>query len=150
MAAGGARPRLLLGRADGLERDIREPLAGAAPALRSAFAWTIGYDTIYALQDARDDAIVGIRSTARLFGARVRLGVSAVLCRGRGAGSRGDRSRGRRAVALVGWLAYCGPSRLAGSQVEGADAATALRLFRSNRDAGLILFAGIALQGWVG
>ena len=34
----------------------------------SAFAWTIGYDTIYALQDARDDAIVGIRSTARLFG----------------------------------------------------------------------------------
>jgi 4-hydroxybenzoate polyprenyltransferase len=33
----------------------------------SAFAWTIGYDTIYALQDARDDAIVGIRSTARLF-----------------------------------------------------------------------------------
>ena len=41
----------------------------------SAFAWTIGYDTIYALQDARDDAIVGIRSTARLFGARARLGV---------------------------------------------------------------------------
>ena len=32
----------------------------------SAFTWTIGYDTIYALQDARDDAIVGIRSTARL------------------------------------------------------------------------------------
>ena len=41
----------------------------------SAFAWTIGYDTIYALQDARDDAIVGIRSTARLFGQRVTLGV---------------------------------------------------------------------------
>ena len=41
----------------------------------SAFSWTIGYDTIYALQDARDDAIVGIRSTARLFGARARLGV---------------------------------------------------------------------------
>ncbi len=34
----------------------------------SAFCWTIGYDTIYALQDARDDAVVGIRSTARLFG----------------------------------------------------------------------------------
>ena len=44
----------------------------APPALllyASAFCWTIGYDTIYALQDARDDAIVGIKSTARLFGA---------------------------------------------------------------------------------
>ena len=41
----------------------------------SAFSWTIGYDTIYAMQDARDDAIVGIRSTARLFGRNARLGV---------------------------------------------------------------------------
>ena len=43
----------------------------APPALllyAAAFCWTIGYDTIYALQDARDDAIVGIKSTARLFG----------------------------------------------------------------------------------
>jgi 4-hydroxybenzoate polyprenyltransferase len=31
-------------------------------------AWVIGYDTIYALQDIEDDAIVGVRSTARLFG----------------------------------------------------------------------------------
>ncbi|MBL8542685.1 MAG: 4-hydroxybenzoate octaprenyltransferase [Hyphomonadaceae bacterium] len=31
-------------------------------------AWTIGYDTIYALQDREDDALVGVRSTARLFG----------------------------------------------------------------------------------
>ena len=41
----------------------------------SAFCWTIGYDTIYAMQDARDDAIVGIRSTARLFGENTQLGV---------------------------------------------------------------------------
>ena len=40
----------------------------------AAFCWTIGYDTIYAQQDARDDAIVGIRSTARLFGAQARAG----------------------------------------------------------------------------
>ena len=44
--------------------------------MSSAFCWTIGYDTIYALQDARDDAIVGIRSTARLFGENARLGVA--------------------------------------------------------------------------
>jgi len=34
--------------------------------------WTIGYDTIYALQDKEDDAIIGVRSTARLFGRRSR------------------------------------------------------------------------------
>ncbi|RZA23944.1 MAG: 4-hydroxybenzoate octaprenyltransferase, partial [Lysobacteraceae bacterium] len=34
--------------------------------------WTIGYDTIYALQDIEDDALIGVKSTARLFGARVR------------------------------------------------------------------------------
>ena len=34
--------------------------------------------------------------------------------------------------------------------MDGASPATALRLFRSNRDAGLILFAGLALNGWVG
>ncbi|MBN9316939.1 MAG: 4-hydroxybenzoate octaprenyltransferase [Devosia sp.] len=35
--------------------------------------WTIGYDTIYALQDMEDDALIGVRSTARLFGRRARL-----------------------------------------------------------------------------
>jgi 4-hydroxybenzoate polyprenyltransferase len=34
--------------------------------------WTIGYDTIYALQDVEDDALIGVRSTARLFGDRAR------------------------------------------------------------------------------
>lgn len=34
--------------------------------------WTIGYDTIYALQDIEDDALVGVKSTARLFGRRAR------------------------------------------------------------------------------
>ena len=38
--------------------------------------WTIGYDTIYACQDSKDDAIIGIKSTARKFGKRVRLGVA--------------------------------------------------------------------------
>lgn len=38
-------------------------------------AWTVGYDTIYALQDIEDDAVIGIRSTARRFGQRLRLGV---------------------------------------------------------------------------
>ncbi len=40
--------------------------------------WTIGYDTIYACQDAEDDALIGVKSTARLFGNKVKLGVGAV------------------------------------------------------------------------
>ena len=39
-------------------------------------AWVIGYDTIYACQDKEDDAIVGVRSTARLFGDHARLAVA--------------------------------------------------------------------------
>ncbi len=39
-------------------------------------AWTIGYDTIYALQDREDDALVGVRSTARLFASKWRLWTS--------------------------------------------------------------------------
>ena len=37
--------------------------------------WTVGYDTIYACQDIEDDAIIGVKSTARRFGKRVKLGV---------------------------------------------------------------------------
>jgi 4-hydroxybenzoate polyprenyltransferase len=116
----------------------------------SAFAWTIGYDTIYALQDARDDAIVGIRSTARLFGTRVKHGVGAFYIVTAALALAAIESAGGGAIALVGWLGFCAHLAWQTSQVEGADPATALRLFRSNRDAGLILFAGITVQGWFG
>jgi 4-hydroxybenzoate polyprenyltransferase len=116
----------------------------------SAFAWTIGYDTIYALQDARDDAIVGIRSTARLFGQRVTLGVGLFYAAGAALALTAIELAGGGAIALIGWLAYVAHLAWQTSQVEGANAAKALGLFRSNRDAGFILFAGVALQGWLG
>jgi 4-hydroxybenzoate polyprenyltransferase len=115
----------------------------------SAFAWTIGYDTIYALQDARDDAIVGIRSTARLFSARVKLGVGAFYAATAALALAAIEAAGGGAIALIGWLAFCAHLAWQTSQVEGAEPPTALKLFRSNRDAGSILFAGIALQGWL-
>jgi 4-hydroxybenzoate polyprenyltransferase len=116
----------------------------------SAFAWTIGYDTIYALQDARDDAIVGIRSTARLFGRRVTLGVGLFYAAGAALALTAIELAGGGAIALLGWLAFCAHLAWQATQVEGADAPTALKLFRSNRDAGFLLFAGVALQGWLG
>jgi 4-hydroxybenzoate polyprenyltransferase len=124
----------------------------AAPILLylSAFAWTIGYDTIYALQDARDDAIVGIRSTARLFGARARLGVGLFYAASAALAFAAIERAGGGAIALIGWLAFSAHLAWQVSRIEGADPAIALKLFLSNRDAGLILFAGIALQGWLG
>ena len=116
----------------------------------SAFAWTIGYDTIYAMQDARDDAIVGIRSTARLFGSNTPLGVGLFYAAAALLALVAILLVGAGPIALIGWLAYAGHLAWQVSKVEGADATTALRLFRSNRDAGFLLFAGIALQGWVG
>jgi 4-hydroxybenzoate polyprenyltransferase len=126
-------------------------LAPAAVLLYfSAFCWTIGYDTIYALQDARDDAVVGIRSTARLFGSNARLGVALFYAAAAALALAAILMVGVGPLALIGWLAYAAHLAWQAAKVEGADPATALALFRSNRDAGLILFAGIALQGWMG
>lgn len=125
----------------------------AAPVLvyLAAVIWTIGYDTIYALQDIEDDEIAGIKSSARLFGARVREAVAACYA---------------AAVALlfaalwliegIGPVAYIAVA-LFGAHLlwqvvtlDRADGARALRLFRSNRDAGLILFAGWSLAALIG
>jgi 4-hydroxybenzoate polyprenyltransferase len=114
----------------------------------AAIFWTMGYDTIYALQDVKDDAIVGIGSTARFFGRNVRAGVAclyalSVLC---AAGA--ILAAGAHCLALAGLAAFAAHlswqvnSPGSGESVE-AEGARALRLFRSNRDAGLLLFAGL-------
>jgi 4-hydroxybenzoate polyprenyltransferase len=113
----------------------------------AAVLWTIGYDTIYAIQDARDDPAAGIKSTARLFGASVRPAIAVIylgavaLVEGAliraGVGDSVLAQGGVVAFALhLGWQVW---------RIDAADPARALALFRSNRDAGLILFAGLAL-----
>ena len=120
----------------------------APPALwlyAAAICWTIGYDTIYAMQDARDDAIVGVRSTARLFGARAKEGVGlfyagAVLCAGLAVATAGGG-----AMAIAGVAAFAAHLAWQVIVVAPGNPAQALRLFRANRDAGLLLFAGLTL-----
>ncbi len=120
-----------------------------APALflyAGSIAWVIGYDTIYAHQDTEDDALIGVKSTARLFGARthralivfyslavILVGVAISLA---GAGFSAWLGLAVFAVHL-GW-------QIARLRID--DPALCLRIFKSNRDAGLLLFAGMLVD----
>jgi 4-hydroxybenzoate polyprenyltransferase len=114
-----------------------------------SIAWVIGYDTIYAHQDRDDDALIGIKSTALLFGERTKplLVVFYTLA--------------VTLLALAGWSAGTGPVfalGLLGFAVHLAwqvwrldidDPEVCLLVFKTNRDAGLILFAALVLDALV-
>ena len=107
--------------------------------------WTLGYDTIYALQDIEDDAMVGVKSSARRLGAGVGRGVTifyalAILMAGL-AGFAADLGP----LFWLGLAAYAAHLILQVRKLRLDDAALALKLFKSNREAGLILLAAIAL-----
>ncbi len=112
-----------------------------------AVCWTVGYDTIYAVQDARDDPAAGIRSTARLFGGRVRIGVGLIYAATVVLVEASLMAAGLMTALPAQAGLACFAAHLASQvwRLDGQDSAGALRLFRSNRDAGLILFAGLAL-----
>ena len=113
-----------------------------------SIAWVIAYDTIYAHQDREDDALIGIKSTAILFGPRTRpllaafSAVAVIL------------------IGIAGWLAGAGLIFAIGLAAFGAhlawqirrldiaDPLLCLRIFKSNRDAGLILFGAMILDAY--
>ena len=108
-----------------------------------SIAWVIGYDTIYAHQDAEDDALIGIKSTALLFGARTRpalmafYGLAVILI------GVALHLAGARWAAWIGLAAFAVHLALQVRRLEIGDPALCLRIFKSNRDAGLLLFAGL-------
>ncbi|WP_262268492.1 MULTISPECIES: 4-hydroxybenzoate octaprenyltransferase [Microvirga] len=111
-----------------------------------SIAWVVGYDTIYALQDIEDDEIAGIKSSARYFGENVRLGVAIcyALTLVSVTASLGLAGAGLASFAGLGLFALHLGWQVA--RIDPSDGAGALRLFRSNRDAGLILFAALTLD----
>jgi 4-hydroxybenzoate polyprenyltransferase len=129
------------------------PLAIATPALflyAGGVVWTLGYDTIYAVQDLEDDALAGVKSSARRLGAAAPQAVTlfyllAVIL-----------------AACAGWTGGLGPLFLPGVGLYAAsllyqplrlkldDPAQALRLFRSNTLSGALLFAAVAAGTWRG
>jgi 4-hydroxybenzoate polyprenyltransferase len=111
-----------------------------------SIAWVIGYDTIYAHQDAEDDALIGIKSTARLFGARTGPALAvfyalAVVLIGVALGLAGAGY-----LAWMGLVAFSAHLVWQIRRLQIGDPALCLRLFKSNRDAGLLLFAGLLVD----
>jgi 4-hydroxybenzoate polyprenyltransferase len=115
----------------------------------AAILWTMGYDTIYALQDIRDDSVIGVRSTARLFGARVRLAVGLLFAAAVIFAQAALLAAKVGLLAQLGLLAFAAHLLWQVHSIDPDDQRKALMLFRSNRDAGLLLFVGIALDGIV-
>jgi 4-hydroxybenzoate polyprenyltransferase len=129
---------------------------GLAPVLLylSGIAWTLFYDTIYAHQDTEDDALIGVKSTARLFADRspvwlrgflvltVLLMAAAVIV-----ALAPLASLPAMGVALCGVWAFGWHMTLQLARLDINDPENCLRLFRSNRNAGLIpaLFFAIAV-----
>ena len=124
----------------------------AAPALTlyaAGFLWTLGYDTIYAHQDKVDDALIGVKSSARLLGAATPRWLwffyAAALA----------------LIGVAGWLAQMGPGfypilALAGVHLawqvhtlELDDPGSCLARFRSNREFGGLVFLAL-LAGKIG
>ena len=122
--------------------------AAWASLYAAAILWDLGFDTIYAHQDREDDALVGVRSTARLFGRHTRPFLAACYL------------AAVAMLALSGWLVGLGPwfypvlalpAGLLARQVLALDIddpAGCLRLFRANREAGLAVGLAI-LAGWL-
>jgi 4-hydroxybenzoate polyprenyltransferase len=111
-----------------------------------SISWVIGYDTIYAHQDRDDDALIGVKSTALLFGARTKpmLAVfygAAVLLLG-----AAGWTAGAGLVFTLGLAAFAGHLVWQVVRLDIADPDNCLAVFKSDRDAGLILFAGLLLD----
>jgi 4-hydroxybenzoate polyprenyltransferase len=111
-----------------------------------SIAWVIGYDTIYAHQDREDDALIGVKSTALLFGERTRpmlasFYVLAVVLIGL-AGAMADG----RWIFAIGLLAFAAHLAWQVIRLDIHDPAHCLMLFKSNRDAGLLLFAAMLIE----
>ena len=110
-----------------------------------AIAWTIGYDTIYAHQDKEDDALIGVRSTARLFGERTRqwlvglYGLTVVLM---------ALSFWLAGVGIVAWLGLAAAALMFAWQIRTLDIddpEQCLALFKFNHVVGFAIFLALVL-----
>ena len=115
----------------------------------AGIAWTLVYDTIYAHQDKEDDALIGVRSTARLFGERSQSWIDAfyalaLICM-------------VAALIIATWKLWMAlllvPTGLhfywQTRRLDVNDAQRCLTIFRANRDTGLLIAAATVAAGWL-
>ena len=126
----------------------------AAPIILyiAGIAWTLHYDTIYAHQDKEDDALIGVKSTARLFAANTRPALilfAALAVTGAGAASAVALEGPALFAALSGVVAYGAHMAWQLWRLDIDDPDMCLRLFRQNRDTGLILLIAFLIAGLV-
>jgi 4-hydroxybenzoate polyprenyltransferase len=120
--------------------DVDEP---AILLYVGAIMWTIGYDTIYAHQDKEDDAIVGVKSTARLFGENTKAWLivlygGALMCF---AVAFANAQVPMPSMAgLIAAAVHMGRQILV---LEIDDGDQCLKLFRSNNQVGWLIFLGL-------
>jgi 4-hydroxybenzoate polyprenyltransferase len=111
-----------------------------------AISWVIGYDTIYAHQDREDDALIGIKSTALLFNERTKpmlavfYALTVILI------ALAGWSAGAGLIFALGLAAFAAHLAWQIARLKIDDPGVCLAVFKSNRDAGLILFAALTLQ----
>jgi 4-hydroxybenzoate polyprenyltransferase len=111
-----------------------------------AISWVIGYDTIYAHQDREDDALIGIKSTALLFRERTKPMLALFYALAVALIALAGWSAGAGLVFALGLLAFAAHLAWQIARLDVDDPIDCLVVFKSNRDAGLILFAGLVLD----
>lgn len=117
----------------------------------SGIAWTLFYDTIYAHQDREDDALIGVKSTARLFGTRTKTwlaGFLTVTLLGLGLATLLARPVSPLPI-LLGITGFGAHLLWQLRRLDIDDPENCLMLFRSNRDAGLIFAAGLLVASLI-
>jgi 4-hydroxybenzoate polyprenyltransferase len=107
--------------------------------------WTLGYDTVYALQDIEDDAMVGVKSSARRLGSNVRRGVGAFYLLAVAFAALAGLLAGLGPLFYLGLTAYAAHLLMQTRSIRPDDGPHALALFKSNREAGLVLLLAIIL-----
>ena len=126
---------------------VTDPAPAMVLLYAGGVAWTLGYDTIYALQDIEDDAMAGIKSSARALGRRARSGVAAFYAAAviLWAAASWQATNDPLAVLALAPVALHFLWQVAA--LGDTSPANALRLFRANRQSGALVFAVCAVVG---
>jgi 4-hydroxybenzoate polyprenyltransferase len=111
-----------------------------------SICWVIGYDTIYAHQDREDDLLIGIKSTALLFGERTPTMLASFYSAAVVLISAAGLMAGGALIFTLGVIAFAAHLAWQVTRIDVDDPAHCLVLFKSNRDAGLILFGAMLLD----